>query len=170
VAEDGYPYPDTTTDGPWDVSVDDVGAMDAPEVDPAPDRLDALDAPDPGDATDALDAPDGADAADLVEEEPCGDAWCAAHESCCLLRCTDTDTDLMNCGSCSNACNTDKSDNCSGGVCMCGSRSECASSSWMKCCTPDGCVDTYHSDEHCGACNNECWFDEYCDFGWCTTY
>ncbi|MBW2262618.1 MAG: hypothetical protein JRG91_11645 [Deltaproteobacteria bacterium] len=138
-------------DAPFDVPVD-------PGLEP--------DADAPADTV-TEDAWDVTDAADVDAEEPCGDVYCGPGETCCSSICVDTDTDIMNCGSCSSVCNTDKANECLAGACSCDGRSACSSSSWMKCCTPDGCRNTNSDDEHCGACYNECWFDEWCDFGWC---
>ena len=49
---------------------------------------------------------------------------CAAGETCCAGGCTNTDTDVNNCGFCSTQCTT-SADRCSAGMCMCGSGPVC---------------------------------------------
>lgn len=49
---------------------------------------------------------------------------CPMGEECCMVGCTDTQTDFDNCGFCNSAC-TDQADNCSGGDCHCGSGPVC---------------------------------------------
>jgi len=49
---------------------------------------------------------------------------CAAGQTCCSSGCTDTLTDIANCGSCNSMC-TAQSDRCTGGDCRCGSGPPC---------------------------------------------
>ncbi len=64
-----------------------------------------------------------------------GTGPCAAGEACCSAGCTNTQTDLMNCGFCNSAC-TDQADNCSGGTCHCGSGPVC---DFINMCTAGAC-------------------------------
>ena len=61
--------------------------------------------------------------ADGVDE--CG----GGTPDCCgtLNLCVDTATNTSHCGSCSFACNTMRTNRCSGGICRCGSGAECSS-------------------------------------------
>jgi len=53
-----------------------------------------------------------------------GSAPCPEGQTCCGGGCTDTNTDIMNCGFCNSAC-TNQADNCSAGECRCGSGPPC---------------------------------------------
>ncbi|MGI9253283.1 MAG: hypothetical protein ACR2J8_06025, partial [Thermomicrobiales bacterium] len=44
---------------------------------------------------------------------------------CNVDKCRDTQTSMTRCGSCTNVCDTDLADNCTGGVCKCGSNAAC---------------------------------------------
>lgn len=56
--------------------------------------------------------------------EGAGDAPCAAGQACCASGCADLQTDFDNCGLCQAQC-TDQADNCSAGLCQCGTGPTC---------------------------------------------
>lgn len=138
------------------------GIVDVPGEPDGSDALDGRDAPDGDDGTDAPDASDAADAAEL-----CGDTVCAPLESCCSSTCTDTMSDFSNCGACGVPCDSAKASECTGGACRCDGAAPCSSGTWMRCCTPDGCVATDFNDSHCGACYRRCSGGTTCSFGIC---
>jgi hypothetical protein len=76
----------------------------------------------------------------------------------CGGACTDTKTDLANCGACGNACGAGQS--CTGGVCA------GAICTGTMCCS--GCTDTRTDLANCGACGNACGVGQSCTAGVCT--
>lgn len=90
----------------------------------------------------------------------CGNA-CASGESCCSGTCTTLDT-TSNCGSCGNACTApaNGSATCSGGSCVI-----TCDSGYFKC--GDKCVDTSTDVNNCGCCGTTC-TGGTCQQGYCT--
>ncbi len=60
----------------------------------------------------------------VCSTEGAGDAPCAAGMACCASGCADLQTDFNNCGLCNAGC-TNQADNCTAGLCHCGSGPAC---------------------------------------------
>ncbi|MFT3924185.1 MAG: hypothetical protein QM778_16745 [Myxococcales bacterium] len=77
-------------------------------------------------------------------------------ETCGTSSCVDTDTDLLHCGTCSNACPSGAS--CSSGTCTCPAGFELCGGR---------CVDVSRDAAHCGSCGKSCGTGSVCTNGAC---
>ncbi|MCC6214083.1 MAG: hypothetical protein IT376_04395 [Polyangiaceae bacterium] len=86
----------------------------------------------------------------------CDPADCACQPGLteCGAVCTDTDTDVRNCGACGNVCGPGRS--CVAGSCLCP----------VADCT-GVCKDIYHDEDACGGCGNVCGPALECRVGGC---
>lgn len=89
-----------------------------------------------------------------------GVSACPFGFSECSDACVDTGYDLLNCGSCGNACNAGEV--CSQGVCA-----TTCSSGTVNC--SDKCTDTANDLKNCGECGHLCGQEEACVSGQCTS-
>ncbi|MCC6564003.1 hypothetical protein IT087_03860 [Candidatus Uhrbacteria bacterium] len=111
----------------------------------------------------------GCDFGRCYSRTPCdaGTCVCPAGSSLCSGACLDTMTDVLNCGSCGNACPAGRT--CNAGTCGCpGGGTVCPSSGGGT-----SCVNTASDEDNCGSCGNVCEFDirgvtEVCLGGTCT--
>jgi hypothetical protein len=85
---------------------------------------------------------------------------CIAPEVMCAGRCTNTQTDGANCGTCGNACGAGTT--CMGGVC----RPTCAMGETLCGAT---CANTQSNGMNCGTCGRACPSDQMCSSGECVT-
>jgi hypothetical protein len=83
-----------------------------------------------------------------------GEALCAAGGP---PACTDTSTDVSNCGSCGNACPSGQT--CAAGMCSC--------TAGLTACG-GACVDTSSDSANCGSCGNACGSGQACTAGLCS--
>ena len=108
-----------------------------------------------------------------TDTDVCGSTTCTTTQTCCFdSYCADLSNDVDNCGSCGHDCDTGsfpEGDSCSGGSCRCGGGSACSGSYSSACCT-NYCADLDSDDQNCGICGWDCWFDEWCDWGYCESY
>jgi hypothetical protein len=103
----------------------------------------------------------------------CGDAQCVGAAECCPPRneggepyCANPFTSLFDCGGCDQECDLRISNQCAGGVCVCGdTRGPCEGGTF---CCGASCVDLFTDDAHCGQCGRRCTPDERCVNGLCT--
>jgi hypothetical protein len=74
-----------------------------------------------------------------------GSTACTGSQKLCGVACTDTSTDMENCGTCENACTGART--CTGGKCVC-------PSGYTECGTE--CVDPQIDAQNCGGCGKAC--------------
>jgi hypothetical protein len=89
-----------------------------------------------------------------------GTCGCAGNQTSCgeapYQYCTDTSSDIDNCGACGHGCNWGQA--CVAGACTCpGGQTACGSA----------CVDTSSDRNDCGACGNACGSGQVCTQGAC---
>jgi hypothetical protein len=89
---------------------------------------------------------------------------CEPPYMCCDGWCLNVTRDMDNCGECGVVCDTEVSDRCAGGVCMCHSEAECSGGN--KCCDT-GCVDVSSDSNNCGDCSIACGAGQDCAMGRC---
>jgi hypothetical protein len=91
-------------------------------------------------------------------------ARCPTDQLCTSTGCVDTMTDVNNCGTVGNVCHP--GENCSGGMCLCGTSPRCMAGGIMGCgqtCCGGACV--YVDDYNCGACGTACTGGMVCGHG-----
>lgn len=84
--------------------------------------------------------------------------------------CANFDRDIRDCDGCDQACPDGITDQCAGGVCICGGEGAPCEAG-LRCCSSVGtsaCVDVDTDPDHCGACGVVCRFNEACVGGQCT--
>lgn len=136
--EDRAPLADT-------VAVVDAGGLDAADVQPGPDVVDAS-------------SPDAGTADALV----CNDA------STCSGRCVDLSTDPANCGACRNLCPPGRAH--TRPVCFASACTTSCEEGWRNCDRNDanGCeVNSLADPQNCGTCGTACPLGETCMAGVC---
>jgi hypothetical protein len=94
----------------------------------------------------------------------CGSATCTASQDCCDGICVDTQNNATHCGTCGNACDSEKSSGCTAGSCTCNFASACTGDS--TCCAT-GCKNTMTDAQNCGLCGRPCGPGETCMGGQC---
>jgi len=104
----------------------------------------------------------GAELAIVIGDQRCGDAVCAADQSCCDGACVRTAETAAHCGACGNACGANEG--CAGGQCQCAGGSGCPAG---RACCGDGCQDLANDPFNCGACGKACNTGETCSAGQC---
>ena len=78
---------------------------------------------------------------------PAGRVVCPSDRRVCGFNCTDTMTDVDNCGACGTPCTA--SQTCQQGICL----TRC---SWGTSSCFDGCHDLSYDSQNCGVCGNNC--------------
>lgn len=96
-----------------------------------------------------------------------GDQWCTEltepeGEAC---GCQDLNSNVLHCGTCNNACDTNES--CSSGRCRCEGGGNCSGEPTDFCCLGVGCVDLNADRANCGSCGVTCGPGESCVDGEC---
>ena len=81
---------------------------------------------------------------------------CQSGMTSCNNVCKNLQTDVVNCGACSNQCTTGMT--CLGGNCVC--------TSGQTLCK-NGCADTQTSNDNCGSCGKTCMYGQFCQSGKC---
>lgn len=149
----------------------DAPAADADEDRPAPNDLDALDAPaDSASPADQVTIPIDAPPVDVRLEAAVDAPICPSGQTRCGATCVDTRVSMAHCGRCDNACPVGGANTvglCREGACAvtCAAGFEnCDTDPANGCETPTGfartcdgaCVDVRVSVNHCGACGAAC--------------
>lgn len=95
----------------------------------------------------------------LTSPTPTKAVVCPSDRRACGANCTDTMTDLSNCGACGVSCGS--SQVCQQGRCM-------AKCSFGETNCPDGCFNLSYNAQHCGTCGNTCPVGLACNRSICT--
>jgi hypothetical protein len=88
-------------------------------------------------------------------------------QACCNGICTDTNTDINNCGQCSNACLPGPAPDCVMGMCGCSGNSGSACAASDTCCS-NGCKNLLTDQFNCGECGKKCSGNQACNNGACS--
>jgi len=89
-----------------------------------------------------------------------GGSPCASGTLQCSGTCITPTTDNANCGSCGNACSSDKT--CQSGSCAC-------TTGRVQCTGSTTCIDTTSDSANCGGCGKACATGQVCSDGSCAT-
>ncbi|MBU1534519.1 hypothetical protein KKF84_04315 [Myxococcota bacterium] len=93
---------------------------------------------------------------------------CQNGESCCqdngIYICRNLTSDMYNCGSCGNTCDSVGANACVAGQCACGTTAACTSG---RACCSNACQDLNTSVYNCGTCGNVCGTGLTCSAGDC---